>query len=137
VSGKHINEEQVKLYKDERSNGKTQRTAAAIAGISERTGRRIEKGTFRLSADKKRHWRTHPDDFHEVWTHEIVPMLKENPQHSASELFRYLQEKYTGKYSSSKLRTFQRRVHVWKQKNRCTHSAKSALFRNNNDSYFK
>jgi DNA-binding XRE family transcriptional regulator len=124
VSGKHVNGEQVKLYKEKRSNGKTQRTAAAIAGISERTGRRIEKGTFRLSTEKKRHWRTHPDDFQEVWTHEIVPRLRENPYQSATKLFRYLQEKYPRKYSSSKLRTFQRRVHAWKQKNNSTLSAK-------------
>lgn len=126
MSGKYVNGEQVKLYKEKRSNGKTQRTAAAIAGISERTGRRIEKGTFILSTDKKRHWRTHPDVFQEVWKDEIVPLLRENPHQSATELFKYLQEKYPRKYSSSKLRTFQRRVHAWKQTNICAFSVKKS-----------
>jgi transposase len=118
VSGKHVNGKQVKVYQEERRKGKTQRTAAAIAGISERTGRRIENGTFRLAAGKQRHWRTHPDDFTGVWTQEIVPMLQEDPQVRASALFRYLQEKYPGKFGPNKLRTFQRRVHVWKKTNK-------------------
>jgi len=45
-------------------------------------------------------------------------MLKEDPQVRASALFRYLQEKYPGKFGPSKLRTFQRRVHVWKETNK-------------------
>lgn len=118
MSGKPVNGKQVKLYKEARNNGKTQRTAAAIAGISERTGRRIEKGELKLPSQRKRDWRTHPDDFHEVWTSEIVPMLMKNPHHNASVLFRYLQEKYPDRYSESKLRTFQRRVRIWKQANR-------------------
>lgn len=118
MPGKPINGNQVKLYKEARDNGKTQRTAAAIAGISERTGRRIEKGEYKIPQKKERYWRTHPDDFHDVWTNEIVPLLVENPQQNASTLFRNLQEKHPGKYSERKLRTFQRRVRIWKQTNR-------------------
>ena len=35
--------QQVKVFMDERSSGKNEATAAAKAGISERTGRRIER----------------------------------------------------------------------------------------------
>jgi hypothetical protein len=41
VAGNPINSEQVKLYMKERKAGKSQKTAAAKAGISERSGRRI------------------------------------------------------------------------------------------------
>jgi hypothetical protein len=115
VSGKPINAEQIKVYKAARSNGKIQKTAAAIAGISERSGRRVEKGEIRLGGERKRYWRTHPDFFAEVWSCEIVPLLKENPDLKAIALFKYLQKKHPGQYADSKLRTFQRRVSQWKE----------------------
>lgn len=114
MSGKPINAEQVKLYKAARKNGKIQKTAAAIAGISERSGRRIEKGEHRPRGNQKRYWRTHPDFFAGVWEREIVPLLTENPKLKAIALFKYLQKKYPGQYAESKLRTFQRRVSEWK-----------------------
>jgi hypothetical protein len=114
VSGKLINSEQIKLYKAARKSGKIQITAAAIAGISERSGRRIEKGELQPKGNQKRYWRTHPDFFAEVWENEIVPLLMKNPKLKAITLFKYLQKKYPGQYSDSKLRTFQRRVSEWK-----------------------
>ena len=114
MSGKPINAEQIKLYKAARSDGKIQKTAAAIAGISERSGRRVEKGELRSGGNKKRHWRTHPDSFAGVWNREIVPILTENPSVKAIALFKHLQKKYPGQYTDSKLRTFQRRVSQWK-----------------------
>jgi len=114
VSGKPINSEQIKVYKAARNNGKIQKTAAAMAGISERSGRRIEKGELRSGGSQKRYWRTHPDFFAGVWEREIVPLLIENPKLKAIALFKYLQKEYPGQYADSKLRTFQRRVSQWK-----------------------
>jgi hypothetical protein len=115
VSGKPINIEQINLFKTERGNGKTQKTAAAIAGISERSGRRIEKGEFQTINDKKRDWRTHPDSFADVWGQEIVPLLQQNPRLTANTLFKHLQKEHPGRFSDTKLRTFQRRVSLWKE----------------------
>ena len=114
MSGKPINFEQIKVYKSARNNGKTQKTAAAMAGMSERSGRRIEKGELQLGENQKRYWRTHPDFFAEVWAHVIVPLLTKNPRLKAVALFQYLQKKFPGQYADSKLRTFQRRVRQWK-----------------------
>lgn len=114
MSGKPINAEQIKVFKAARKDGKTQKTAAAMAGISERSGRRIEKGEFRSCSDRKRHWRTHPDCFAEVWETEIVSLLRENPKMKAVALFMHLQKEHPGQYADSKLRTFQRRVSQWK-----------------------
>ncbi|WP_028583151.1 hypothetical protein [Desulfogranum mediterraneum] len=114
MSGKPINSVQIKVYTMARSQGKTQKTAAAMAGISERSGRRIEKGEYRHGGDRRRHWRTHPDCFAQVWQLEILPLLEENPELRAITLFRHLQDKFPGQYGDSKLRTFQRRVSRWK-----------------------
>ncbi len=116
MSGKPINYEQIKVYKSARNNGKTQKTAAAMAGISERSGRRIEKGELLSGVNRKRYWRTHPDFFEEVWGHAIVPLLEENPGLKAVALFKYLQKEFPGQYADTKLRTFQRRVRQWKDK---------------------
>jgi hypothetical protein len=114
VSGKPINPEQVKLYMKERKSGKTQATASAKSGMSERSGRRIEKGELQSGNNRKRYWRTRPDPFAEVWEREVVPLLIMNSQLTPMVLFEGLQKKYPGKYPNSKLRTFQRRVSEWK-----------------------
>ena len=80
MSGKPINSEQVKLYMKERKVGKSQKAASAKSGISERSGRRIEKGELQASGCKKRYWRTRPDPFSEVWESEIVPLLSKESE---------------------------------------------------------
>jgi len=114
VSGKPIKPEQVKLYMEARRAGKTQKTAAAMAGMSERSGRRIEKGELQPKGNCRRYWRTHPDYFAGVWDSEIVPLLTERPGSKAIMLFRKLQKNHPGEYPDEKLRTFQRRVRDWK-----------------------
>jgi len=97
-----------------RNKGKTQVTAAAKAGISERSGRRTEKGELQPGRKRKRHWRTRADPFADVWECEIVPLLKKKPQLTPTTLFEKLQKDHPGKYQDSKLRTLQRRVSNWK-----------------------
>jgi len=138
VSGKPINYEQIKVYKSARNNGKTQKTAAAMAGISERSGRRIEKDELQSGGNQKRYWRTHPDFFLEVWEHTIVPLLKENPSLKAVALFKYLQKEFPGQYADSKLRTFQRRVRQWKDmQTRTSRSPEKIDDCTKNDNYMK
>lgn len=109
-----INEQQVRLYMSSRNEGKTQVTASAKAGISERSGRRIEKEEIRPWENRDRQWRTREDPFEKVWERMIVPMLEETPSFTPQTLFEYLQREYPGQYPDSKLRTFQRRVKTWK-----------------------
>ncbi len=97
-----------------RNQGKLQITAAAKAGISERSGRRIEKGQISPDKKPKRHWRTCKDTFAYVWESEIVPLLSNDPALQPKTLFEHLQKKHPGKYGNSKERTFQRRVRKWK-----------------------
>lgn len=114
MSGKPINSEQVKIYMKARKDGKSQVTAAAKAGMSERSGRRIDKGELQENSQGGRNWRTRTDPFIDVWESEIVPLLEKNGDLTPMTLFEKLQKDYPGKYQDSKLRTFQRRVSKWK-----------------------
>lgn len=114
MSGKPINSEQVKVYMKTRKAGKTQVTAAAKAGISERSGRRAEKGKLQPGSKRKRYWRTRTDPYVDVWESEIVPLLEKNPNFTPLTLFEKLQKDHPREYQDSKLRTFQRRVSEWK-----------------------
>ena len=77
LSGKHITQLQENLYMKSRQTGCTQELSAAKAGISVRTGRRIEKGQ-RQDA-KERHWRTRRDPLEAVWETELIPLLEREP----------------------------------------------------------
>ena len=114
MSGKPINEQQVRIYMSARKDGAKQVTAAAKAGISERSGRRIEKGEIKPCNKPVRNWRTRKDPFEDVWETEIVPMLENAPELQPLTLFEDLQNRYPGVYPNSKLRTFQRKVKKWK-----------------------
>jgi len=61
-----------------KNEGYIQVTAAAKVGISDRSGRRIEKGATTPGVKTKRHWRTREDPFAGVWESEIVPMLEQH-----------------------------------------------------------
>lgn len=70
-----VTEQQIGVYMSHRRAGKDQDTAAAKAGFSERTARRVEHGQGGRS-QKSRHWRTRPDPFATVWESEVVPELE-------------------------------------------------------------
>jgi len=65
MSGKHITSQQEDLYMKHRQQEKTQVLCAAKAGISERSGRRIENGE--RQPKKVRSHRTRKDPFELVW----------------------------------------------------------------------
>ena len=95
-----------------RQAGFTQEVSAAKAGVSIRTGRRIEKGEH--SVKKERHWRTRDDPLAAVWESELVLMLKKEPALTGLTLWEYLDEKYPEQYPHRLLRTLQRRVKHWR-----------------------
>lgn len=96
-----------------RQLGQSQETAAACAAISERSGRRIEKGE-RPSMPGERHWRTREDPFEAIWERELVPLLEQEAQLTGLTLWEYLEDEHAGKFPYSLLRTLQRRVKQWK-----------------------
>jgi transposase InsO family protein len=104
--------QQVKVFMDERASGKSQVAAAAKAGISERTGRRVEREGG-VGGRKPRHWRTRRDPFEAVWD-EVAERLGAEPFLDALTLLEWLQERYPEAYPDHLLRTLQRRVKAWR-----------------------
>lgn len=104
---------QIQVYMKARKTGSTQAQAAAIAGISERSGQRIEASQHQPEQGRQRHWRTRSDPLAKVWEVELEPMLRQEPRLQPTTLYEYLQERYPGEYGTV-LRTLQRRVSEWK-----------------------
>ena len=113
MPGKRITQHQESLYMNKRQLGHKQETAAACAAISERSGRRIEKGE-RGSIPGERHWRTREDPLESVWDFELRPLLEKEPQLTGLTLWEYLEDEHPGLFPYSVLRTLQRRVKHWK-----------------------
>jgi hypothetical protein len=113
LPGKRITQHQESLYMSKRQLGQSQETAAACAAISERSGRRIEKGE-RPSIPGERHWRTREDPLEVVWEKELLPLLEKEPQLTGLTLWEYLEDEYAGQFPFSVLRTLQRRIKHWK-----------------------
>ena len=125
MPGSRITDRQVRLYMQAREQGKSQEAAAAQAGVSVRSGRRVERGEREAPA-AERHWRTRPDPLEAVWESELVPLLRREPTLSGITLHDYLEERYPGRYPASILRTLQRRIKHW----RATEGpAKEVIFR--------
>lgn len=111
MSGKHITQLQENSYMKNRQTGLTQETSSAKAGISVRSGRRIEKGE--KTRHKERKWRTRKDPLEAVWDSELVPLLENESSLTGITLWDYLDEQHPGKYPERYLRTLQRRVKHW------------------------
>jgi transposase InsO family protein len=112
MTNRKITIEQVGLYMKNRKAGDIQTVAAAKAGISVRSAKRIDKGRF--SKDKLVHVDNVRDPLHKVWKSELVPILEKDPHLRAITLLEELQDRYPEEYPDSLLRTIQRRVQNWK-----------------------
>ena len=100
---------------DSRKDGYSQAAAAARAGFSERTGRRIEANPVLPSQQGRvRRYRTRQDPFIEVWRDELVPMLQTIPHLRATTILSELQRRHPGRYPDRLLRSLQRRVAYWR-----------------------
>lgn len=93
---------------------KTLATAAAKAGMDEKTARKYRRLKRLPSEVKVEHtWRTREDPFAEVWE-EVKEKLEINPGLEAKTLFEDLQRRYPGRFADGQLRTLQRRVKAWR-----------------------
>jgi len=116
MPGISITKQQVKLYMSYRKQPKqTQLKAAAKAGFSERTARRIESGKYPIQ-HQPRQYRTRKDPFDGLFEEHLVPLLKENPALQPITLLEVLDEKAPEQFDHSHLRTLQRRVKRWRAK---------------------
>ena len=96
--------------------GLSQVTAAAKAGMSERTARKYVRSGGRPSEAKAPHtWRTRVDPFAEVWP-EIETLLKQDGGLQAKTVWEEMNRRHGGRFGVGKLRTLQRRVLTWRLK---------------------
>lgn len=123
MPGKKITDHQVHKYKEHR-NKLTQVAAAAKAGISERSARRIEHSDALPSQRPSRSWRTRQDPLAAVWDAEVVPLLQADAELNAVTLLEELQRRHPGQYDAGVLRTLQRRLRQW----RAVHGAEREVF---------
>jgi transposase len=111
-----VTDEQVKLLMSLLNQGIVQVTAAAKAGMSERTARKYVRSGASPSAAKAPHtWRTRADPFAEVWP-EIEALLKQDAGLQAKTVWEELNRRHVGLYSAGQLRTLQRRFMDWRIK---------------------
>ena len=97
--------------------------SALRAGMDRKTARKYLKAGETIVVEGKeelkpeindaRPWRTHADIFEAHWP-EVVERLKEAPELEAKALFDWLTETHAGAYEPGQMRTFQRRVRVWR-----------------------
>jgi hypothetical protein len=111
-----VTDEQVRLMRKKRMEGKTQRAAAAAAGMSERTARTWASGALPSQMKEPRSWRTREDPFAADWTSEIEPLLvaDEDGKLEAKTVLAALVRQRPERYEHGQLRTLQRRFRDWR-----------------------
>lgn len=112
MPGTRITDQQVTIYMKHRKYN-SQVVAAAKAGISERSARRIDKQSEQ-SASNKRQWRTRKDPLESIWDTTVVPLLQGDETLTPVGIFDHLCEFHTDKFSPSSRRTLERRIHKWR-----------------------
>ena len=93
---------------------KSQALAAAKAGISERSARRIDGAATLPSQGPRRYWRSRINPFAQIWDSEVVPLLKNAPTLMAITVLRKLQEDHPDSFPDGVLRTLQRHIRQWR-----------------------
>jgi transposase InsO family protein len=109
-----VRDEQVRILMKLINQEKTLATAAAKAGMSEKTARKFRDLKRLPSQCAAEHdWSTHPDAFAGVWPW-VELQLKSNEGLEAKTLFEALQREHHSQFPDGQLRTFQRRVKTWR-----------------------
>ncbi len=121
-----VTDEQVRLLRKKRMEGKNQETAAASADMSVRTARKWETGPLPSQSKEPRKWRTRQDPFEGVWESMLVPLLEADVHRTleARAVLDELLERHPGKFHGGQLRTLQRRFRDW----RATHGPNKEVF---------
>jgi len=110
VPGKAITEQQAKLYMNHRK-AQPQTVAAAKAGISERSARRIDRDQ---RSRRPRDWRTRKDPLEPVWESIVLPLIDGNEGVTPVGLFDHLCEYHSETFDPRTRRTLERRVQQWR-----------------------
>lgn len=114
MPGRHFNDQQVRLYMTARIT-RPQATAAAMAGISVATGRRIERDPRPPSSRKAvREYRTRSDPLEGIWNEDVVPMLEAAPALRPITILHELARRHPERIDHAIRRTLERRIRTWR-----------------------
>jgi Mu transposase-like protein len=111
-----VTDAQVRLLRKKMAEGKTIASAAAAAGMSERSAYTWKQGALPSNTKTARPWRTRPDPFAPTWATEVVPLLvaDERGVLEGTTILAELRRRHGDAYGPGLLRTLQRRVHNWR-----------------------
>ncbi len=115
MPGTRITDQQVTIYMTQRKQH-SQIVAAAKAGISERSARRIDQLNQRHKPIQ-RHWRTRQDPLESIWDSIVVPKLQADEGITSVGIFDYLCDYHSGHFQPSSRRTLERRIRKWRALN--------------------
>ena len=109
-----VTDEQVRLLMKLINKEQRLQTAAAKAGMSEKTARKYRRlGRLPSQAKATHDWRPRVDPFQEEWSW-IQELLEYNGGLEAKTIFEALQRMHPGKYQDGQLRTLQRHILHWR-----------------------
>ena len=111
MPGRHITDQQAKLYMNLRRTH-TRETAAAKAGFGASTGGRLDADPRMPSQKRTPRGRRRPDPLAEYWESEIVPMLLASPGLRPITVLGEMQRRHAG-FSDVLRRTLERRIRLW------------------------
>jgi hypothetical protein len=111
VPGKHITDQQAKLYMNLRRTH-TRETAAAKAGFSTSTGARLDADPQMPSQKRAPRGRRRPDPLGEYWDSEIVPMLRGSSGLRPITVLLEMQRRHAD-FPDNLRRTLERRIRLW------------------------
>lgn len=113
MPGKHITDQQVKLYMKLRSTH-TRQTAAAKAGFSTSTGARLDADPRLPSVRRQLRGRRRPDPLEAYFESEIVPLLRSAPGLRPVTILLEMQRRHPGTFPGGVRRTLERRIRLWR-----------------------
>lgn len=114
MPGRHVNDQQVRLYMTARMT-RPQTTAAAMSGISVATARRIERDPRPPSSRKAtREYRTRTDPLEGIWDEDVVPMLEAAPALRPITILHELAKRHPERIDHGIRRTLERRIRTWR-----------------------
>lgn len=88
--------------------------AAMKANMTPKTASKyIHAGELPSALIKERDWRTREDPFEAIWS-DVEAKLKEAPELQGKALFEWFCEQHPGLFQEGQLRTFQRKVRLWR-----------------------
>jgi hypothetical protein len=113
VPGRHITDQQAKLYMKLRQTH-TRQTAAAMAGFSTSTGARIDADPRLPSSKRQPRGRRRPDPLEPYFESAIVPMLEAAPGLRPITILGEMQRRHPGAFPDNLRRTLERRIRLWR-----------------------